>query len=104
MLNWTGIEHSRLCLVPTADETDLSFVEAAQPAVAGSAVSVSRLRLFPKPNVEDPAGLLLDSDAIFAGLGTANMLAIWRVHGIDDVLRRAWEHGVVLGDSSAGAI
>ena len=105
MLELTGVQRPRLCLVPTADETDLSFVGAAERAAAGSRVSVSHLRLFPMPNVDDPATLLFDSDAIFVGGGsTANMLAVWRVHGIDDVLRRAWERGVIVGGSSAGAI
>ena len=37
------------------------------------------------------------------GGNTANMLAIWRVHGLDAVLRDAWEAGVVLAGGSAGA-
>jgi peptidase E len=32
------------------------------------------------------------------------MLAIWRVHGVDRILRKAWESGVVLAGISAGAI
>ncbi len=38
------------------------------------------------------------------GGNTANMLAIWRVHGVDRVLREAWEAGIVLAGSSAGMI
>ena len=44
-------------------------------------------------------------DAISVGGGnTANMLAIWRVHGIDALLREAWEQGIVLWGASAGMI
>jgi len=32
------------------------------------------------------------------------MLAIWRRHGVDQVLRECWESGVVLAGISAGAI
>jgi peptidase E len=32
------------------------------------------------------------------------MLAIWRVHGFDRILREAWEQGIVLCGSSAGMI
>ena len=32
------------------------------------------------------------------------MLAIWRVHGIDALLREAWENGIVLWGASAGMI
>ena len=41
---------------------------------------------------------------IYVGGGnTANMLAVWRVHGADRALRAAWEAGVVLCGVSAGA-
>ena len=32
------------------------------------------------------------------------MLAIWRVHGVDRILRQAWDEGVVLAGRSAGSI
>jgi peptidase E len=42
---------------------------------------------------------------IYVGGGNAaNMLAIWRVHGVDKALKKAWERGVVLAGWSAGAI
>ena len=41
---------------------------------------------------------------IYVGGGnTANMLAIWRLHGVDVVLREAWSRGIVLAGVSAGA-
>ena len=44
-------------------------------------------------------------DVIFvSGGNTANMLAVWRVHGFDAILREAWERGIVLAGSSAGMI
>ena len=40
---------------------------------------------------------------IYVGGGnTANMLAIWRLHGVDRALRAAWEAGVVMAGMSAG--
>ena len=48
---------------------------------------------------------MLGQDVIYVGGGnTANMLAVWRVHGMDAALREAWEQGVVLCGSSAGMI
>jgi peptidase E len=65
---------------------------------------VSHLSFFPWPP-EDMRALVLDQDVIYIGGGnTANMLAIWRVHGFDAVLREAWEAGVVLCGVSAGMI
>src|SRR5215472_5871060 len=57
------------------------------------------------PSVADPADLLLSQDVIFVGGGSAaNMLAVWRVHGLDVVMRDAWQAGIVLAGVSAGAI
>ena len=51
------------------------------------------------------AGYLLEQDVIFVGGGnTANLLAIWRLHGIDKALKAAWEAGVVLAGPSAGGM
>ena len=65
---------------------------------------VTHLSFYPWP----PAGLrelALAHDVILVGGGsTANMLAVWRVHGFDRILREAWESGVVLTGWSAGMI
>ena len=65
----------------------------------------THLQLFPMPNVSDPEDLLLSQDVIFVGGGSvANMLAVWRVHGVDVIMRKAWQAGIVLSGVSAGAI
>jgi peptidase E len=54
---------------------------------------------------DDLREVALASDVILVcGGNTANMLAVWRVHGFDRVLREAWEAGVVLTGWSAGMI
>lgn len=46
---------------------------------------------------------VLSQDLVYAGGGnTANLLAVWRAHGLDQVLRRAWQEGVVISGISAG--
>ena len=66
---------------------------------------ISHLQLFPLPSVPDPERWLLDQDVIFVGGGSvANAVAVWRVHGLDRILRQAWEAGIVLSGVSAGAI
>jgi peptidase E len=67
--------------------------------------TLTHLQLFPMPNVSDPEDLLLSQDVIFVGGGSvANMLAVWRVHGVDAIMRKAWRAGIVLSGVSAGAI
>jgi peptidase E len=52
----------------------------------------------------DPGDVLLGQDVIYVGGGSvANMLAVWRLHGVDAILREAWLRGIVLAGVSAGA-
>lgn len=65
---------------------------------------LSHFSFYPWPP-EDLRGLALSHDVILVcGGSTANMLAVWRLHGFDRVLREAWEAGVVLCGWSAGMI
>ena len=65
---------------------------------------MTHLHFFPWP----PSGLTelaLDHDVILVtGGNTANALAIWRTHGFDEILREAWQQGVLLAGWSAGMI
>src|SRR5438876_12211544 len=82
------------------------FDHAASPAFDDSELDadVTHLSFYPWPPA-DLRALALAHDVILVGGGnTANMLAVWRVHGFDRVLREAWEAGVVLTGWSAGAI
>lgn len=95
----------RVCHLGTAsgDPTDLAAHLSEAARLAG--LDLSHLRLFPMPNVEDIEAHLLHQDVIWVhGGSVANLLAVWRVHGLDEVLRRVWEAGVVLAGVSAGSI
>jgi peptidase E len=57
------------------------------------------------PNYPDVRAHLLAQDIIWVGGGsTANLLALWRLHRLDEVLRECWEAGVVLKGVSAGSL
>jgi peptidase E len=48
---------------------------------------------------------VLSRDVIWVGGGSlVGLLAVWRAHGLDAVLRRAWDAGVVRAGGSAGAL
>jgi dipeptidase E len=96
-------ERPRVCFLPTAtgDSADYvvkfysAFRERAQP---------SHLELFGRPR-RDIRDFLLAQEVVYVGGGnTANMLAIWRAHGVERILREAWERGIVLAGISAGSI
>jgi peptidase E len=103
VLGLTGKERPRLALVPTAaNERDDEIAWFSERNAARADVSV--LRTFPWPP-QELREFVLSQDAIWVGGGsTANMLAVWRVHGIDELLREAWEQGTVLAGWSAGMI
>jgi peptidase E len=64
----------------------------------------SHLALFSR-SVADIDAFLLEQDVIYVGGGnTENMLAVWRLHGVDEALRRAWDEGVILTGLSAGSL
>ena len=95
----------RVCYVGTATGDSVSSLAAFYACFAGSEVQASHVQLFAMPNVDDLRGHLLAQDVVWVGGGSvANLLAVWRVHGLDEVLRECWEQGVVLGGVSAGSI
>lgn len=79
--------------------------DTMQEAGRHAGFELANLNLFPMPNIEDLEGHLQGQDVVWVNGGSvANLLAVWRVHGLDDVLRRVWEAGVVLAGVSAGSI
>jgi dipeptidase E len=65
---------------------------------------MTHLSFFPWPP-PDLREVALAQDVILVGGGnTANALAIWRTHGFDEILREAWDSGVLLTGWSAGMI
>jgi dipeptidase E len=103
LVGLTGRERPRMLYIGTA--------AAEHPGEAlrmydrfGRLADVSRLEFFPWPP-EDLRSTVLEKDLIFVGGGnTANMLAIWRLHGVDELVREALDRGIVLSGSSAGGI
>src|SRR5215469_17369484 len=95
----------RLCCVGTAGGDQRWFQAWLSAAGQAQGITVSHLSLFSMPSTADMAGLLLAQDAVWVSGGSvANLLALWRLHGLDHSFRRAWEAGVVLGGISAGSI
>ena len=85
---------------------DQRTVEGAELAAARAVgVEASHLRFFPRRNVPSLRDAVLGADVVWVSGGSVvNLLAVWRAHGLDDVLREAWQAGVVLAGGSAGAL
>jgi len=104
MLELTGKTRPRICFVHTASGDDQAYLTRSYAAMSEIGCDVSHLQLFTQPNapVRDQ---ILKSDLIWVGGGSvANLLAVWRLHGVDVAMREAYEQGTVLGGVSAGSI
>ena len=103
VLELTGKERPRALFVPTpvADNAENTLWAYSE---LGARAQVSHVSFFPWPPT-DLREFALRQDVIYvSGGNTANALAIWRTHGFDEILREAWEAGVVLTGWSAGML
>jgi dipeptidase E len=102
VLGLTQKDHPRVLFLGTAGGDADSHIVLFYEAFSGRARPM-HLKLFGAPSRTEWRPLIRDQDVIYVGGGnTANMLAIWRVHGMDQALREAWDDGVVLCGVSAG--
>jgi peptidase E len=105
LLELTGRERPRVCLMNTATGDDPVQYTRMYSALAGTGAELSHLALFPMPSQLEPGRHLLNQDLILVGGGSvANLAAVWHTHDLGPVFRQAWESGVILSGASAGAI
>jgi hypothetical protein len=107
VLALTGKPRPKILFVPTASGDDAAYLLSFYQAFAGVECEPSHLLLFNR-TVDDIAGFVRAQDVVMVGGGnTANMLAIWRLHGVEDALRNAYRNGRSspdgLPDASAGS-
>ena len=103
-LELTNKERPRVLFIMTASGDDMGYIARSYQAMNGLGVDVDHLALFSQPtsDVNEAVG---KADLVWVGGGSvANLLAVWRLHGVDLALRDAWESGTVLGGVSAGSI
>ncbi|HET8600374.1 MAG TPA: peptidase E [Segeticoccus sp.] len=95
----------RVCHLGTAGGDQRWWGDAMTEAGRQAGFDLTNLTLFPMPNVEDLEAHLMGQDVVWVNGGSvANLLAVWRVHGLDEIFRRLWQAGVVLAGVSAGSI
>jgi peptidase E len=103
-LELTNKTRPRVLFIMTASGDDKNYIATSYQAVSSLSVEAEHLALFTQPNVsvDEAFGR---ADLVWVGGGSvANLLAVWRLHGVDQAAKDAWERGVVLGGVSAGSI
>jgi len=106
VLELSGRREPRILFLPTASGDPNEGIAAFHATFGDRAALATVLSLFRRHG--DPRTLreiVLAHDVVYAGGGSMrNLLAIWGAHGLDVVLREAWERGIVLAGLSAGAM
>ncbi|HWZ58433.1 MAG TPA: peptidase E [Gemmatimonadaceae bacterium] len=103
----TGKPRPRICYLPTASADNPGGIIDWYQQCSGLDVVpfVQRSFINSYDQHETFADVLLSMDAIVvSGGSTLNQQAIWKAQGIDEVLREAWNRGIVLGGASAGSL
>lgn len=103
-LRLTGRTRPKVCLLQTASGDPAPNYLRGYAALSKLGCDVTHLSLFTMPT-HDPFDVLTASDVVWVGGGSvANLLALWRVHRVDEAMAEAWNKGVILGGVSAGSI
>jgi peptidase E len=101
-ISLTGRERPRVAILPTAQAEGDWGIARIYETLSDDA-SLEPVRLFGIP--DRPRERIAVADGVLVpGGNTANMLAVWRVHGVDQELAAAWQRGAVLFGWSAGMI
>jgi peptidase E len=102
---------AKICFIPTASADSAFYLVKFYRAFSGRAIPTD-LTTFESASLprnpahtSELARFVAEQDIVYVGGGnTANLLSIWRVHGLDRILRHAWRRGVILCGVSAGMI
>ncbi|ASU32308.1 Type 1 glutamine amidotransferase-like domain-containing protein [Mucilaginibacter xinganensis] len=107
LIKLTGKDKPKVCFLPTASGDSQAYINYWMESAKKLSIEPFVQRVFiesasQKVSFEES---LLGMDAILVpGGNTLDMMALWKAHGIDKVLKKAWEKGIVLTGSSAGTI
>jgi dipeptidase E len=94
----------RILFLPTASGDKADYLLTFYQQLGGAECEPAHLLLFDR-TTDDPAEVIARADIVLVGGGnTANMLAIWRLHGVEKALREAYAAGTVMTGWSAGCL
>ena len=104
ILTKTGKRQPSVCFIPTASGDAADDIVRFYSAFSKMVCKPSHLSLFKLPTL-DLEGFILEQDVIYIGGGnTRSMLSLWREWGMDEILQKAYQNGIILSGLSAGAI
>ncbi|WP_145053106.1 Type 1 glutamine amidotransferase-like domain-containing protein [Paenibacillus xylanexedens] len=107
IVEFSNIENPKLLFIPTASNDAQGYIDTVK-AVYGEQLGceVDTLCLFDQDiSDETIKNKILSSNIIYVGGGdTVKMMEIWRTKKVDQYLKKAFAHNIVLSGLSAGSI
>ncbi|HWP57781.1 MAG TPA: peptidase E [Candidatus Acidoferrales bacterium] len=103
LIEQANVANPGVAFVPTASGEPDNYLVSFYSAFLRLGCRPAHLSFFKR--TRDLRSFLLAQDVIYVGGGnTKTMLAVWREWGMPELLREAWQSGIVLAGVSAGAI
>lgn len=104
ILKSSGKVNPKICFIPTASGDSENYISRFYTSFENHKCQPSHLSLF-RPPTRDLESFILEKDIMYVGGGnTKNLLVLWKEWGLDDILKKAWEQGILLAGVSAGSI
>ncbi len=100
-------ENPSICYIPTAAADSDRSIKRWFDRAKGLPIKPYILRTFISSYHQDQTfeEIIMSMDAIIvSGGNTLNMMAVWQAQGIDTILKKAYEKGIVMAGGSAGSL
>jgi peptidase E len=106
VISLTGKAAPKICLLPTASGDPEDQISRFRRSFGSRGCEVSDISLFRLgANPIDVSAHLMAQDAIYVGGGSlVNLVAVWRPHGIAELIEECLQRGVMVVGQSAGAM
>jgi peptidase E len=104
MAELTGKPKPKILYLPTASaDRPGNFMQSCEGLNVEPSIQNSFISSYRQDRSWEEVFLSVDG-IVASGGNTLNQQAIWKAQGIDVILRKAWDMGIVLGGASAGSL
>ncbi len=104
VLNATGKENPKICFFANAGGDAQDYIDKFYNVYNKLKCIPTHISLKTKPEI-DLEKTILEQDVLFVGGGsTRSLMQQWKTYGLDKIMRKAYNKGIVLSGMSAGAI
>lgn len=107
IIKYSGKEHPNFLFIPTASLDSDAYTKIVNKYFGeklGCVIDVLEI-VGKRGNIKEIENKILNTDIVYVGGGdTSKMLEVWRENGVDKILKKAWENGVIISGLSAGAV